>query len=166
MLYTPSSINYVKVNKKKKHVKQIILDNQFLTFIIFRQLSNYQNIKNSFMNKNINNVTKIFKALSDENRIKILLSIYKKECKCIKYELSCRDETCIKDLSKSLKITTPTISHHIKELVNSGLITTKKDGRWVYCEINQKTFQKICSFLNNFSTIESQHNEKTSERNK
>jgi len=118
------------------------------------------------MNKNINNVTKIFKALSDENRIKILLSIYKKECKCIKYELSCRDETCIKDLSKSLKITTPTISHHIKELVNAGLITTKKDGRWVYCEINQKTFQKICTFLNNFSTIKDQHHEKISERNK
>jgi len=118
------------------------------------------------MDKNTNNLAKIFKALSDENRLKILLSIYKNECKCIEYELSCRDETCIKDLSKSLKITTPTISHHIKELVNASLIITKKDGRWVYCEINQKTFQKICNFLNNFSTIESQHHEKTSEGNK
>ena len=117
------------------------------------------------MDKNINNVTKIFKALSDENRLKILLSIYKNECKCIEDELSCRDETCIKDLSKSLKITTPTISHHIKELVNAGLITTRKDGRWVYCEINHKTFQKICIFLKNFSIIENQNNGKASERN-
>ncbi|NPV29371.1 MAG: metalloregulator ArsR/SmtB family transcription factor [Firmicutes bacterium] len=104
------------------------------------------------MNKNIKNFTRIFKTLADENRIKILLSVHKKECKCEGNEPFNRNETCIKDLSKSLNITIPTISHHIKELVNAGLITTKKEGRWVYCRINQKAFQEVCSFLNNFST--------------
>lgn len=80
------------------------------------------------MNKDTSNFTKIFKALADENRLKILLFVYKKECKCKDSQPSCQNETCIKDLSKLLNITTPTISHHIKELVNAGLIITKKKG--------------------------------------
>jgi len=102
------------------------------------------------MNKNIKNLAKIFKALSDENRLKILSSVYAKECKCNDGQFSCRNETCIKDLSKLLDITIPTISHHIKELVNANLIITEKEGKWVYCKINQKAFLKTCTFLNNF----------------
>lgn len=102
------------------------------------------------MNKNNKNLAKIFKAFADKNRLKILLFIYKKECRCQENKFSCRNETCIKDLSKLLDITTPTISHHIKELVNAGLIITKKEGRWVYCKISQKTFQKTSNFLNKF----------------
>jgi ArsR family transcriptional regulator len=106
------------------------------------------------MNRNTKNIAKIFKVLADKNRLKILLFIYKKECKCEENKISCRNETCIKDLTKSLNITVPTISHHIKELVSVGLIATKKEGRWVYCKIDQKSFQKIHSFLNEFLTIQ------------
>lgn len=102
------------------------------------------------MNKNIPNLAKIFKALADENRLKILLFVYKKECKCDENQLSCQNETCIKDLSKLLNITTPTISHHIKELVNAGLIITKKEGKWVYCKINRKAFEKAYIFSSKF----------------
>jgi DNA-binding transcriptional ArsR family regulator len=102
------------------------------------------------MNKDISSLAKIFKALTDENRLKILLFVYKKECKCADSQPSCQNETCIKDLSKLLNITTPTISHHIKELVNAGLIITKKEGKWVYCKINQKAFEKACNFLSKF----------------
>ncbi len=111
------------------------------------------------MNINTKNLAKVFKALSDENRLKILSSIYTKECKC--NELSCRNESCIKDLSKSLNITVPTISHHIKELVNAGLITTKKEGRWVYCRINQRSFKRTYRFLNKFLTTKDQNHKKT-----
>lgn len=116
------------------------------------------------MNKNTKNLAKIFKTLADENRIKILLSIYKNECKCEEDKLSCRNETCIKDLSKSLNITIPTISYHIKELINAGFISTKKEGKWVYCKINQKTFKKPIGFLNKFSTIKGQGYKKIDER--
>jgi len=107
------------------------------------------------MYKDTKKLAKIFKTLADENRLKILLFIYKKKCKCEKESLSCRNETCIKDLSKSLKITVPTISHHIKELVNAGLITTRKEGRWVYCKIDQNSFQKAYGFLDIFLNTES-----------
>jgi DNA-binding transcriptional ArsR family regulator len=102
------------------------------------------------MNKDNKNLIKIFKALADENRQKILLFIYRKECKCQENKFSCRNETCIKDLSKLLDITAPTISHHIKELVNAKLIITRKEGRWVYCKINQEAFRKTSDFLNKF----------------
>ena len=116
------------------------------------------------MTKNTKNIAKIFKTLANENRLKILLFVYRKECKCEENKLSCRNETCIKDLSKFLNITIPTISHHIKELVNAGLIITKKEGRWVYCKINQKTFQKTCGFLNKLSIIKGRSYEKINER--
>lgn len=102
------------------------------------------------MSKNISNLAKMFKALADENRLKILLFVYKKECKCKDSQLSCKNEACIKDLSKSLSITTPTISHHIKELVNAGLIITKREGKWIYCRVNRKAFEKHFNFLNVF----------------
>lgn len=103
------------------------------------------------MNKNITSLAKVFKALSDENRIKILWFIHKKQCRCKGDQCEYRDETCIKDLSRLLNITIPTISHHIKELINANLITTKKEGRWLYCKINHKAFEKTCSFLSRLS---------------
>ncbi|MFO7928134.1 MAG: metalloregulator ArsR/SmtB family transcription factor [Candidatus Humimicrobiaceae bacterium] len=103
------------------------------------------------MEKSIISLTKIFKALSDEKRLKILLFIYNKGCKCEDEKLSCQNETCIKDLTKLLNITPPTISHHIKELVNAGLIITKKEGKWVYCRINIKVFEKVHGFISKFS---------------
>ena len=102
------------------------------------------------MNKNIPNLAKVFRALSDKNRLKILLFVYKKECECKDSQPSFKNEACIKDLSKLLNITTPTISHHIKELVNAGLIITKREGKWVYCKINKKEFEKACIFLSKF----------------
>lgn len=100
------------------------------------------------MDRKTASLVKIFKALSDGNRIKILSLIHRGEFKC-----KCSDkkefqtETCIKDLSHYLNISIPTISHHVKELVNAGLITTKKDGKWLYCRIDKKGISKAIEFL-------------------
>jgi ArsR family transcriptional regulator, arsenate/arsenite/antimonite-responsive transcriptional repressor len=89
---------------------------------------------------------KIFKALSDENRIKILEYI---QAKCSEaYEGTCEpDGACASDLAESLGITPATVSHHIKELVNAGLIITQKQGRWVYCQINDAALSEATMFL-------------------
>ncbi|HON05231.1 MAG TPA: metalloregulator ArsR/SmtB family transcription factor [bacterium] len=102
------------------------------------------------MRKNDKNLTNIFKALADKNRLKILLFISKHECKCRENKFSCWNETCIKDLKKQLKITMPTISHHIKKLVNAGFVNTKKEGKWVYCVINKEKFKEANKFLKQF----------------
>jgi ArsR family transcriptional regulator len=102
------------------------------------------------MSRKFASLSKIFRALTDQNRLKILQLVYKKEVKCKKSRFLCTDEATIKDLSGSLRITVPTISHHIKELLYAGLIRTKKKGRKVYCRINQRTFLKAYSFLGGF----------------
>lgn len=91
---------------------------------------------------------KIFKALADENRIKILEYI---QAKCSEpCEGSCQpNDACASDLAKVLSITPATTSHHIKELVNAGLIITHKQGRWVYCRLNEEVFSRAIGFLNN-----------------
>lgn len=96
------------------------------------------------------NLSRLFKALSDENRLRILLSIRRDDYRCESAQRRCRNETCIKELAKSLRITVPTVSHHVKQLINAGLITTRKDGRWVYCRINQEAFDEAREFLGGF----------------
>lgn len=65
----------------------------------------------------------IFKALSDENRIRILKLLHSEE-KC-----ACR-------LLEELDITQPTLSHHMKLLCSSGLVKGRKEGKWMYYKID------------------------------
>lgn len=93
----------------------------------------------------------LFKALSDKNRLKILSYVQKRDLKCkLDQKGKCEDQTCIKDLQKHLKISMPTVSHHVKELSASGLIVTKKQGQWSYLRINSKHFEEINTFISSF----------------
>ncbi|KXG76146.1 ArsR/SmtB family transcription factor [Thermotalea metallivorans] len=76
----------------------------------------------------------IFKALSDENRIKILKM------------LSCR-ELCACDIQQNLDLTQPTISHHMKVLQQTGLIQWEKRGKWIFYRINQKKVEGLYGFI-------------------
>lgn len=91
---------------------------------------------------------KIFKALSDENRIKILEQIRRNEVSLACENPDCvPEDICVTSLASSLEITPATASHHIKELAQAGLITTVKKGRWVYCQVNQEAFFRVAEFI-------------------
>jgi ArsR family transcriptional regulator len=95
--------------------------------------------------------SKIFKALSDENRIRILLALQKAKTPQPKEGQACDpDSSGVMALAAALHLTPPTVSHHIKELVAAGLITTAKEGRWVRCSVNEKTLKTVTEFLNQF----------------
>lgn len=102
------------------------------------------------MKTNTANLSRLFKALSDENRLRILLSIQRNDYRCSGTKRHCRSETCIKELANSLRITVPTVSHHVRLLVNAGLVSARKEGRWVYCRIDQEAFDKARDFLGGF----------------
>lgn len=64
----------------------------------------------------------IFKALSDENRIQIM-------------KLLRTGEKCACKLLEELNISQPTLSHHMKILCDSGLVTGRKEGKWMHYSI-------------------------------
>ena len=66
----------------------------------------------------------ITKALSDENRIRILLA------------LNGRTELCVCQLIDMLQLAPSTVSKHLFILRNARLVTGRKQGRWMYYRLN------------------------------
>ena len=67
----------------------------------------------------------VFKALSDENRIRILRLLQSGEkCACV--------------LLDDLQITQPTLSHHMRILCDSDIVAGRKEGKWTYYSISSK----------------------------
>lgn len=103
------------------------------------------------MTNEYRDLARMFKALADENRLKILALIREGELRCECTDDGCDDTRCMKEIGKSLDITQATVSHHTKELVDAGLITTQKKGKWVYCQVDEEGIGKLCEFLERFT---------------
>ena len=65
----------------------------------------------------------IFKAFCDENRIRIL-------------QLLKGGEKCACMLLEEMNITQPTLSHHMKILCDSGIVTGRKEGKWMHYSLS------------------------------
>lgn len=88
-------------------------------------------------------MAKIFKALSNENRLELYLKIA--EAHEASFETG--GECCVADIIACLNIGAPTISHHIKELVNADLITTEKRGKFLICRVNEQLVTEVIKML-------------------
>ena len=85
---------------------------------------------------------KTMKALSNENRLALYLEIAKHE------ESNFEEPECnISDIVKMFRLSAPTISHHLKELVNADLITTEKRGKFLVARINKDTLAEVKQVL-------------------
>ncbi|MDR1955040.1 MAG: metalloregulator ArsR/SmtB family transcription factor [Candidatus Methanoplasma sp.] len=76
----------------------------------------------------------LFKALSDKNRL-MIIDI-----------LSC-GELCACKILAEFDITQPTLSHHMKILCNCGLVSARKEGKWMYYSLNEKAVRDFTVFL-------------------
>ncbi|WP_026673594.1 ArsR/SmtB family transcription factor [Alkalihalobacterium bogoriense] len=74
--------------------------------------------------KEIVQVANLFKALSDETRMKIA------------YALSQEDELCVCDVATIIGATTATTSHHLRHLRNIGLAKSRKEGKLVFYSLD------------------------------
>lgn len=64
----------------------------------------------------------IFKAVADPARLRLLSIIARHD----------GGEACVCDLTEPLDLSQPTVSHHLKVLVEAGLVTREKRGKWAY----------------------------------
>lgn len=86
----------------------------------------------------------IFKALSNENRLEIYLQILNSYEES--YDAGC--ECFVTEIIGKLKIGAPTISHHLKELSNAGLIITEKRGKYLVARINEELLKELSNIFN------------------
>ena len=83
-------------------------------------------------------LARIFRALSNPNRLRIYAEILKSEEARLALGCGCQLSDIIRSL-RSLRIGSPTVSHHVKELVNAELISAERQGKFLVCRINPKT---------------------------
>src|SRR5687768_12386424 len=88
----------------------------------------------------------VFKVLGHPHRLAIFLRL----CDHCGTRGSRDDEAvaaCVGELSKGLKIAPSTISHHLKELRQAGVITMQREGQFVQCCPNFSVMEQINAFL-------------------
>lgn len=76
----------------------------------------------------------LFKAMSDENRLKIL-------------SLLIAGETCGCTLIDKLPISQPTLSYHLKALTDAKITIAKKEGVWVKHTVDTSKIDEMMQFL-------------------
>ncbi len=75
-------------------------------------------------------VSKTFKALADPTRLKILTALSKQEL-------------CVHDLSKLLKMSQSAISHQLTVLKNAKIVKFRKKGRRIFYTLDDKHVKKL-----------------------
>src|SRR6476620_12682695 len=71
----------------------------------------------------------LFHALSDETRLQII-------------ELLRKGESCVCELTDSLDAAQSRLSFHLRVLRDAGIVRDRKDGRWVYYQLDPEVFEE------------------------
>jgi transcriptional regulator, ArsR family len=100
------------------------------------------------------NVTAIFKALSNEHRLQILLWLKDPQRYFAPERLSGLDETsvaggvCVNAIVEKIGLTQPVVSTYLTVLKDVGLIRTERAGKWTYCFYQPESMAEFSSYLN------------------
>ena len=82
--------------------------------------------------------TLIAKALADPRRFEILKRI-----------AACKKETSCVALKEKIPMAPATLSHHLKELANAGLIRARRDAKFMYLELRRDVWTEYLKYLRN-----------------
>lgn len=80
---------------------------------------------------------RVFKALGDVTRVRLLSLIAAGE----------GGEACVCDLTAPVGLAQPTVSHHMKQLVDAGLVTREQRGRWAYYRVVPEALEAVSRAL-------------------
>jgi len=79
----------------------------------------------------------ILKALADPARLRLVSMVAAQE----------GGEACVCDLTDPLGLTQPTVSHHLKVLVDAGIFTRQKRGKWAYYALVPSALEALSAVL-------------------
>jgi ArsR family transcriptional regulator len=82
---------------------------------------------------------RLFHALSDETRVSIL--------ECLR---SC--ERCVCELTDSLEAAQSRLSFHLRVLKEAGLVSDRREGRWMYYTVNPEALQEAAELIARLAT--------------
>jgi ArsR family transcriptional regulator, arsenate/arsenite/antimonite-responsive transcriptional repressor len=75
---------------------------------------------------------RLFKALADPHRVKIVNLL-----------ATSPDPVCVCEFTGPLGLSQPTVSHHLKKLVQAGLLHREQRGTWAYYSLNHETLGRL-----------------------
>jgi ArsR family transcriptional regulator len=76
----------------------------------------------------------LFKALADPHRVKILNLL-----------ATSPDPVCVCEFTEPLGLSQPTVSHHLKKLVQAGLLEREQRGTWAYYSLNHDALGRLAA---------------------
>jgi ArsR family transcriptional regulator len=78
-----------------------------------------------------------FKALADPSRLRLLSLVLAHD----------RGEACVCDLTEAFDLSQPTISHHLKVLLEAGLLAREKRGVWAFYRVRPETLSALAAVI-------------------
>jgi len=90
---------------------------------------------------------RIFKALSNPNRLRIFLRLASCCAPGRTYNSDAEMCACVGEVGKALGIAPSTVSHHMKELRHAGLIRMERRGQSIECWVDPETLRALSSFF-------------------
>lgn len=82
--------------------------------------------------KTFESETLLFKAIADPYRLRMLATLVRAQ-----------HEVCVCDFTDALPLNQPTVSHHLRILRESGLVTCERRGTWVYYQLAPDAIDRI-----------------------
>jgi ArsR family transcriptional regulator len=79
---------------------------------------------------------RLFKALADRQRLRILNVL-----------LQADEAVCVCEFQPTLGIAQPTVSHHLKQLVEAGLLEREKRGTFAYYRLKPGALDRVAGLL-------------------
>jgi ArsR family transcriptional regulator, arsenate/arsenite/antimonite-responsive transcriptional repressor len=78
----------------------------------------------------------LFKALGDPARVRIVNLLARAD-----------EPVCVCELTPVMGLSQPTVSHHLKKLVQAGLLEREQRGVWAYYRLDRDAFERAASVL-------------------
>ncbi len=90
----------------------------------------------SLSNEEAEATARLFAALGDPHRVKIVNLL-----------ATSPEPVCICNLTRPLGLAQPTVSHHMKKLVEAGLLEREQRGKWAFFSLNREAVSRLAGLI-------------------